>query len=206
MMTRSVSVLAVASLLLSGCLCQTSVHPFVPEAEAIDVPGIDGLWVETGDDNSPSTLEIRRADNGRMRRLMVGELGETTTEAFRLAIGRVGDSLVWDMIPESGEGLADQQRLPLHTLARLELEGDRLEVAFLDAEWVSSHCLRGDLDLEHLRLVDDAGEAQDDDLVILTGLTPDLRGFIEEVLDIDEAFGEADVFVRRPPGGPQAHE
>jgi hypothetical protein len=206
MMTRSVSVLAVASLLLSGCLCQTSVHPFVPKAEAIDVPGIDGFWVETGGDNSPSTLEIRRADSGRMRKLMIGELGKTTTEAFSLAVGQIGDTLVWDMLPESGDGMADLQRLPLHTLARLKLEGDRLEVAFLDAEWVSSRCLRGDLDLEHLRLVDDEGEAKDDDFVILTGPTPDLRGFIEDVLDNDEAFGEADVFVRRRPGVPQAHE
>jgi hypothetical protein len=175
----------------AGCFLQTSVHPFVPEDDGVVIPALAGQWVEAEDDE-PDSLELtpavsRTADTWTLR---YRDNANDPPAVLEVRLGRLGDHLVWDMtLPEDKEepALSAVHRLPLHSLARISLEGDRLELAFLDPKWFSTRAAEGALDVAHL-------EIEEDD-ILLTAPTEELRAAV--LTNWDEAFGDTAVFVRR---------
>jgi len=73
---------------------------------------------------------------------------------------------------------------------RVRLDGETMEIAFLDPEWMSEALADGRLALAHFR---DDGEND-----ILTAPTADLEAFLATYGEEPEAFGEPEVFRRAP--------
>jgi hypothetical protein len=178
----------------AGCFLQTSVHPFVSEHDGVVIPALAGQWVEAGDaeDDDPDSLELtpaisRTADTWTLR---YRDKADEPPAVLEVRLGRLGDHLVWDMtLPEDKEepALSAVHRLPLHSLARISLEGDRLELAFLDPKWFSTRAAEGALEVAHLEI--------EKDNLLLTAPTEELRAAV--LTSWDEAFGDTAVFVRR---------
>ena len=186
----TVSALLALGLGSSGCFLQTSVFPFVSSENAVILPTLAGEWIETGDDD-PDVLELTPTgpsptDTWRLR---YRDDATKPPAIVTVRLGRIGDHLVWDMtVPDADEpDLAKVHRLPLHSLARLALEDDRLEIAFLEPRSLADRAHAGELDVAHLDLGDDG--------VLLTAPTEALQAAILE--HWSDAFGDTGVFVRR---------
>ncbi len=181
-----------------GCFSiQPAVHPWLTPQDAVALPAIEGTWVEEGDD--PMTLKIARladgADSedgadGPTYELTVLKNDRPVKGSLDLTLGRLDGTLYWDLTPlclEETADLWDAHMLGLHSLARLTVEGDRLEVAFLDPSWVGESLTDGRLSADHLLL---------DDAPLLTGATADLQRLVIEHADEDGAFAKPTIFGR----------
>jgi hypothetical protein len=188
--------LVTLGILAAGCrprFFQVSVHPFF-EATAAEAD-VTGRWVSDDDElvfsrageNEWQVRIVERDDKGNAE-------GEPL-EGVVVRLGRVGGTLFWDMSadepPSSGE-LAKEHLLRLHSVARLRLEGDTMEIACLDARFMSEAVADGRVHLSHVL----EGEADGDHSVILTAPTADLVSFLEAYGESTEAFGEPGIYHR----------
>jgi hypothetical protein len=188
-----------AALSTVGCLSvQPSIHPWLAPQDAVAVPGIEGVWVEEQDDH-PLTMAMGRLPGGTGSNgsagppayvLTVLEQGRPSRGALGLSFGHLDGALYWDLTALPVEETADlwsRHLLGMHSLARITLEGDRLEVAPLDPSWVGKGLENGGLSLDHLIL---------DDCAILAAPTADLQRLVLEHAFDDGAFAAPAVFSR----------
>jgi hypothetical protein len=191
------------AFLTVGCFStQVAVHPWLAPQDALALPAIVGTWVERGDD--PSTLRITPLETGAdatqdesadhdgpVYELTVIRKDRPVKGALALTLGHLDGTLYWDLTPLPLDGTADlwnAHLLGLHSLARLTLEGDRLEVAPLDPDWIQQALGDGRLDADHLTV---------DDVPVLTGQTADLQHLVQDHANDDGAFARPAVFARR---------
>lgn len=181
------------AVVTAGCFFQTSVHPFLAPEDGVVLPTLAGEWVEAeGDD--PDILEFTKAQPtpGDTWTLRLRDKPDTPPAVLTVRLGHIGEGLYWDMtVPEDENepALAADHRLPLHSLARVRLDGERLEVAFLEPDWFKKRAAAGELAVAHLGV--------EDDEILLTAPTKELQAAVLELPD--DAFGAASVFVRRAP-------
>jgi hypothetical protein len=177
-------VLAFALLLgCGGCIeelaDQKAVEPLFAEGDRVSLPAIVGTWVSDGDE--PFALAIRAVE---------GDYAVTTTEKGRsdrpvaVRLGRLGGALYWDAtaLPgEEHEALRDQHLLPLHSIARIRVEDERLVIAPLRSDWVKAALADASLDTPHVLI---EGEP------LLTGSTAELQQLLLAHGDDEDAFAE----------------
>jgi hypothetical protein len=185
--------LLMAATLGAGCrTLQVSVEPFFQATEA--PAEVAGRWLAEGDDD----VDLEFIDTGenqwRLFFFEAKEDGRREDSGARVRFGRVDGTLYWDMTTDTS-GLADLARehlLELHSVARVRLEGDTMEVAFLRPEWMSDQLDDGRLDLAHFHDPSGGKEATD----ILTAPTEELEAFLREHGEDRDAFDEPLVFHR----------
>jgi hypothetical protein len=91
-----------------------------------------------------------------------------------------------------GDDLANEHRLGLHSVARVRLAGDTMEIAFLDPLWVSAAMSEARIDLAHFF----EGEREEDRTLVLTAPTPALEAFLRMHGDAAGAFREPETYHR----------
>jgi hypothetical protein len=174
------TIVAVAALLVgTGCIAdQMTFEPLFTEADRVEEPAIAGTW-SSEDADDPFVAAIRPADGDY--ELVPIEDGRPL-RPLSIRLGRVGERLYWDAVPhplDGDGGPAEAQFLPLHSIARLTLCGDRLLVSPLRSDWVKGALADGRLDTPHVRV--DGGP-------VLSGSSAELRLFVAEHAD-EGAFG-----------------
>jgi hypothetical protein len=190
--------LLLTAVLATGCkdhYFQVSVHPFLSTTGA---PGdLGGRWVGEGDESTG--LVFVPAEEGEWRLDVfdprAGEEKPAQAALGVLHFGRVGGTLYWDMTAPpvaSADELAREHILDLHSVARVRLDGETMEIAFLKPEWMSEALADGRVDLAHFREDEDDREGS----VILTAATAALEAFLEAHGEDPDAFGEPEVFHR----------
>ena len=177
-------VLAFAFLLGSvGCIeelaDQKAVEPLFAEGDRVSLPGIVGAWTSDGDE--PFTLTIRAVEGDYQ--LTTSEKGRTD-RPLAVRPGRIGGTLYWDATAapiEDHEGLREQHLLPVHSIARVRVEGGRLVVAPLRSDWVKAALADESLDTPHVEI---------DGEPVLTGSTAELQQLLLAHGGDDGAFTE----------------
>jgi len=96
---------------------------------------------------------------------------------FELHLMRLGESLFVDIYPTKGEEEAARK----HTFLRIERDGDALHTWFLDPEWLRRKTESGEANIEH---------ESEDDTIILTASTNELRAFFLKYAEDEEAFSD----------------
>jgi hypothetical protein len=91
-----------------------------------------------------------------------------------------------------GDDVANEHRLGLHSLARVRLAGDTMEIAFLDPLWVSTAVSEGRIDLAHFL----EGEREEDRTLVLSAPTPELEAFLRMHGEAAGAFREPETYRR----------
>ncbi len=187
------AVLMAAGMLTTGCrprLFQASIHPFFEQtAASVD---ISGRWIAEGDD--PDELVFSATGENEWRLSVRDHNGKTESSGGLLRLGRVGGVLYWDLTAEDANGsgdLAKEHLLKLHSVARLRLDEDTLEIAFLNPDWMSRALADGRIDLAHFFEGDG-----DDRSAILTAPTVDLEAFLQAHGEDPEAFSEPETYHR----------
>jgi hypothetical protein len=177
-------VLAFALLLGSvGCIAeladQKAVGPLFAEGDRVSEPAILGTWASDG--NDPFTLTLRAVE---------GDYALTTSEKGRtdrpvaIRLGRIGGTLYWDATAaptEDHEGLREQHLWPVHSIARVRVEGERLVVAPLRSDWVKAALADGSLDTPHVEI---------DEQPVLTGSPAELQQLLLTHGGDKDAFAE----------------
>lgn len=177
-------VLALALLLGSvGCIAeladQKAIEPLFAEGDRVSEPALLGTWASDG--NDPFTLTLRAVEGDY--ELTTSEKGRTD-RPVAVRLGRVAGTLYWDATAgpsKEHEGLREGHLLPVHSIARLRVEGERLIVAPLRSDWVKAALGDGTLDTPHLEI---------DGEVVLTGSTAELQQLLLAHGGDEDAFAE----------------
>ncbi len=167
-------VLVAVLVVLSGCV--PALEPFYATEDLTFDPGLIGTWLEGP---KPNKWSFARA----------GDQGYTLTheangerKAFDAHLFQLGRNLFLDLHPQLPVESADlhwAHYLPVHTVARVWLEGDTLRIAMLSREWLAGKIERDELAIDHRRT--ESG-------IVLTAPTRDLRALIASCADDADAF------------------
>ena len=175
-------------LTLPGCIAP-SLHPLYTEAgpEIVFDRALLGTWTTTPSEGEESAAETWTFAAGDERDYRLAILTEGRVSHLRAVLVKLGEHRFLDLtlgeLPEEQQSCLPQyvvlHLMPVHSSARIRLDGDTLSLAFLDSEWVSDQATQGKLGIR--------GEAIDDAFV-LTASPKDLQAFLLSVSGNDDAF------------------
>lgn len=172
---RVLKVLAAMALILvlGGCLTP-SIHPLYTDGDLVFDPALVGAW---SDDEDVWAFEAEDEDGYRLTITEDEEVARLSAHLVQL-----GDHRFLDLYPEDPECENCWyyfHMLPVHTFCRVSVQGDALEMAFVDGEWLKEKSEAGELGLRH---------EYRDDQVILTASTTELQEYI--LSHLDQVFGD----------------
>ena len=200
-------ILALAAMTWLSCV--VSLLPLFEDRRSVSEPGLLGTWTA---EDSADTWTFEQADGKEYRLIQrqaeydpEGRGFEPSSEGvpgdaarFRARLGRLGAGLFLDLVPadegnpEIRNDLYNWHMVPGHTLARVWLEKDSLQIAFLDEDWLSKAIKNGRVALTHV----DTGR------LILTAPTAELEAFILKYADDVRAFPREEAGMLRRVQGP----
>jgi hypothetical protein len=177
------TIVAVAALVFgTGCIAdQMTFEPLLTEADRVVESAIAGTW-SSEDADDPFVAAIRPVDGDY--ELVPLEDGRAL-RPLAIRLGRIGGQLYWDAAPSRREdegGPAEDQLLPLHSIARVTLCGDRLLVSPLRSDWVEAALADGRLETPHVLIDGDP---------VLSGSSAELRLLVAEHAGDEGAFGDS---------------
>jgi len=162
----SVLALALAGL-LSSCMVR-SVHSWIKESSATFEEDLLGGWVG-GEERADVAMTFVRGNNGGYVMQYSSKDGQGT---FVGRIAKIGGDFFVDFSPKEGAPGVDGMLLyRMHSLAKLELRGDRLTVRPLDYDQVKAAA-----QLDRLSGLKYAWDDEKD--LVITSPTEDLEAFI----------------------------
>lgn len=178
--------LALCSIGLSGCEGDDgpalSVQPFYAPADLDDDPGLAGAWTDKEGD---FTFIFEPGDEQTYKLVVEEKDGERVSRAnFEAHLMNLGPHRFLDFLPVSSaqENVFFQMHLvPAHSLARVELSQDKLELAFLDGEWLQKKIDEKTVDVPYQKT---SGAP------LLTGTTDEIQDLVLLNLDEKEMFSD----------------
>ena len=183
--------LPIVLIILTGCLVQ-SYHPFYQEKSKVTLPQLDGEWdaiVTWGDkpDANPSNLPPWR---------IAGDSVFTPESAkIHVTFFKVGGQLFCDSMAGS---LDDSNKVswywawharPVHTVTKIETNGDLLTFKPLDLEWLTNRIAAGRFSLPSLT------RTEDKDWPLFTAKAADWEKLLKKYANNTEAFPTNHIYV-----------
>lgn len=165
--------LVIAFLLAS---CVQSLHPLFTEKDRIFDQALVGTWVEP--DSKDMWIFMRSGD--RSYELIYLEKGNPAK--FEAHLGKLGDATFLDLYPHMPETSNDLQKghlLAVHTISRVWIGSDTLQIVMLDHAWLKKILERDSEKVKHERVGDQ---------IVLTASTEELQKFVKRYADDPEAF------------------
>ena len=199
MKTRNVLLIAIITLLLSGCVVY-SFYPLYTESDLFENDLLLGEWFEdddndvvfSGSDDSwnfthPFVGDIKDSIRDKKRyvlSLTSTENGVVKESKFAVHVIKLADEYFLDFyIEDYGDDdnitLADLHLVPVHTFAKLSVSDDKLEIRWFDPEWLEDLIKENKIRIHH----EDNG-----DYILLTAKPKELQKFVSKYVDSEEAF------------------
>ncbi|WP_303917765.1 hypothetical protein [Draconibacterium sediminis] len=199
MKTRNVLLIAIITLLLSGCVVY-SFYPLYTESDLFENDLLLGEWFEdddndvvfSGSDDSwnfthPFVGDIKdsiRNKKSYVLSLTSTENGIVKESKFAVHVIKLADEYFLDFyIEDYGDDdnitLADLHLVPVHTFAKLSVSDDKLEIRWFDPEWLEDLIKENKIRIHH----EDNG-----DYILLTAKPKELQKFVSKYVDSEEAF------------------
>ena len=164
------------AVLMTGCTVR-SLNPLYTDKDVVFEPALLGTWAEQGDASSNWTIQ-KSGENGYR---LVSSEGMKTLEG-RLV--KLSGRLFLDVTPKDGD---DSFEIPAHLFVKVELSGDTLRTAMLDADWVDKTADLKALGLSYIRI---------GDKVVLTGPTNQLQSFVVRFAGDETVFSHLEDYHR----------
>jgi hypothetical protein len=165
--------LALAFLLAS---CVQSLHPLFTEKDCIFDQALVGTWLEP--DSKDMWIFMRSGD--KAYELIYLEKGNPAK--FQVHLGKLGNALFLDLYPHMPETSNDLQKghlLAVHTISRVWIKDDTLQLVMLDHAWLKKMLDRDSFVIKHERVGDQ---------IVLTASTEEFQKFVRRYADDPEAF------------------
>ena len=199
MKTRNVLLIAIITLLLSGCVVY-SFYPLYTESDLFENDLLFGEWFEdddndvvfSGSDDSwnfthPFVGDIKDSIHDKKRyvlSLTSSENGILKESKFAVHVIKLADEYFLDFyIEDYGDDdnitLADLHLVPVHTFAKLSVSDDKLEIRWFDPEWLEDLIKENKIRIHH---------ENNGDYILLTAKPKELQKFVSKYVDSEEAF------------------
>ena len=199
MKTRNLLVIAIITLLLSGCVVY-SFYPLYTETDLFENDLLLGEWFEA---ENPDIVLNRDNDIWKFNHPFVGdkedgirdkkryvltltsnEDGVVKESKFEVHVIKLADEYFLDFYTEDyGDEdnitLADLHLVPVHTFAKLIVSEDKLEIRWFDPDWLEDLIKENKIRIHH----EDNG-----DYILLTAKPKELQKFVSKYVDSEDAF------------------
>ncbi len=173
-MRSATGLLVLLAGLASGCV--PAVEPFYATNDLIFDPALVGTWTADGSDGR---WHVARSGD---RSLVLSHESHGERKTFEGHLFQLGSRRFLDLEPRIPVGEGDvhwAHYLPLHTVLRVWLDGDVLQLGPLSRDWLDAELERGDRSIAHRRTTSG---------VVLTGSTAELRELLRQIADDPRAF------------------
>lgn len=185
-------VAALGSLVVGGCdggnEFALSLQPFFAPADLETDQALPGVWT-TKEGDVTFTFE---QGEGREYKLVVKETdgGGGTTSEFEAHLVRLGSCMFLDFLPSRASGGSEFYQMHLfraHSIARIELSQDTLQMAFFDGSWLKQKIDEKTVDVTH---------EMTDGTLLLTGTTEEVQDLVFLHSNDNEAFPDPTTLTR----------
>jgi hypothetical protein len=176
----------VLGLLLTLAGCVPSLHPLYNEKDVVAEPGIVGTWTQ---ENGKDTWTFQKSEEDHYK-VVYTESGQSGK--FEVHLVKLGKFLFADFYPEEpeiGNGFYRGHLLPVHTFARVRLEGDKLQLSMLDPDWLKEMIQQKKVRIPH--------EVLNDEDFVLTAATEELQKLVQTYAEDPKAFSNDSAWLRK---------
>jgi hypothetical protein len=172
--------------LLAGCV-PASLHPLCSEQDAVLVPTLAGKYVDEADGASWTFTQ------GESKAYKVTITQENELATYQAYVTNLGTYMFLDLLPAPTEleekAITRYAYQPLHVHFLAKLEGDTLQLALVDTDWLEAQ-------LEQGKVKVNVETPEDSVFIVLTSPTKELREFFLEAARNPDAFTEFAVLKR----------
>jgi len=182
---RDAKMLLLAGMLLwlAGC-SPPSLQPLFTEQDLVFEPRLTGTWA---DKEEKVAWAVKRSGEKSYDALCTAD-GEP--HWFKLHLVQLGTYLFLDLTPKEELALKNSffasHWVPTHTFFRVRLDGDRLQVAALEEDYLKALVTSKKTRIGQML----------SDAVVLTGSTRELQDYVLKHAEIQEAFTEPEEYHR----------
>lgn len=179
--------LALASFIPAGCddsgnPFAVSLQPFYTKADLETDPRLSGTWIDK-EDEVTFTFE-QGEENEYLVTVKERESGQEFSGEFEVHLMRLGVTWFLDFFPK-GTGEGDEfyriHFLRAHSIARVEISEDSIQMAFLSGSWLQKKIEGNTVDTPHEKA---------DGSLLLTGTTAEVQKLAYLFGNDDEAFAD----------------
>ena len=184
-------ILMLAALALTGCFDYVSLHPLADDATTITDPALVGVWEEPKDKDRIH-FATRESKHYEMWIEDWNKDQKRYKETFRTLckLVKLGDALYLDLSQEPDKETA----IKGHAVIRIQLSGNSLKTASLEAKWMDAQLRRKALAHQRILMNKERKEYR----TILSASTPALQAFYRKHARTPGAFGEWELYERVP--------
>ena len=183
--------LALVSIVPTGCDSDgnpfvMSLQPFYTQVDLEADSRLNETWTDKEGDVTFAFEQRREKGKEKEYELVVKEKdGEQQVSGkFEVRLVQVGAFSFLDIYPKSREGVNEFYRMHFiraHTIARVEIKQDSIQMAFLSASWLKAKIKENTVDTPYVKA---------DDALLLTGTTEELQELVFCYANDDQAFAD----------------
>ncbi len=182
---RGASLILLAALALLLAACVPSLNPLYTSNELVYDPGMEGTWTEKEGHN---TWVIRKGED-KAYEIRYTEKG--VPAGFEGHLVALGDHFFLDLYPAEPGIRNDFYKghlIRAHTFGRITRNGDQMQVAMLNPDWLEPLITQKKISLEHARI---------EDGILLTAPTAALQELIRKHVADPKAFTDPVELIRQ---------
>ena len=183
--------LALMSIVPTGCDSDgnpfvMSLQPFYTQVDLEADSRLNETWTDKEGDVTFAFEQRREKGKEKEYELVVKEKdGEQQVSGkFEVRLVQVGAFWFLDIYPKSREGVNEFYRMHFiraHTITRVEIKQDSIQMAFLSASWLKAKIKENRVDTPYVKA---------DDALLLTGTTEELQELVFCYASDDQAFAD----------------
>ncbi len=165
------------SVLLAGCEPTLSLHSLCTERDLVFDPALVGSWAGEED---KTTITFQKAGENAYELFFMGE--GTTGKHFEARLVQLGRFRFLNICPkelDTKDEFYKNHLIRAHTFYRIKIDGDVLEINYLDDDWVKKMVAEKNLSIAHESF---------EGAMVLTASTDELQNFVLLHAEDSEAF------------------
>jgi hypothetical protein len=195
MKTRNLFIIAVIAFFLSGCLI-LSFYPFYSEKDLFENDILTGKWIDEDSlvwDFTHPVIKTNNLEtiNKKTYNLNLADYDFKIT-SYNVNLFKLDNTYFLDFYVEKIENQPSAPSkndvtwwslhlLPVHTIAKLNIESDTLKISWFDVTWLEEQIKEKKIKINH---------ENNGNNILLTAKTKDLQKMISKYAESEEAFKE----------------
>ena len=183
--------LALVSIVPTGCDSDgnpfvVSLQPFYTQVDLEADSRLNETWTDKEGDVTFAFEQRREKGKEKEYELVVKEKdGEQQVSGkFEVRLVQLGAFWFLDIYPKNNEGKSEFYRMHFiraHTITRVEIKQDSIQMAFLSASWLKAKIKENSIDTPYVNA---------SDALLLTGTTEELQELVFRYANDDQAFAD----------------
>jgi hypothetical protein len=163
-----------------------SFEPFYTDVDLQSDSRLNETWTDKEGDVTFAFEQGREKGKEKVYELVVKEKdGEQQVSGkFEVRLVQLGAFWFLDIYPKSSEGVSEFYRMHFiraHTITRVEIKQDSIQMAFLSASWLKARIKENSVDTPYVKA---------NDALLLTGTTEELQELVLRYANDDQAFAD----------------